>query len=319
MSGSAPKRTTGTKCGHMVEKGHVAFQCSLIQGHDENYGEPHYAVEVPTSVRAWQVWDTEMAAVAALPSDDPEPTVESECVADPEPMDAVNSAHLAAMGLAGVSLGEQIQNQEMPDSGPDRCSAIFSLSNPGFRCALKVGHSSDHLRGTVRWPNEGLVVVPTKQREGDQQLPSGGHQCVQDLVIAEMVESKRVGLERYGSTLMTFNARRSIQDVAEEVRDLHVYLTQVKTEAEADRETLIQVVTEALKNADINDGYVESATVAVDRIMGWVVGRSSGFKSAEEIHQLLDQSWPETATKPEVLECQAQALAQFLGLDPFAG
>lgn len=128
---------------------------------------------------------------------------------------------------------------------------------------------------------------PTKQREGDQVLPSGGQECVQDVVIARMEESKRVDLERYGSTLMTFNGRKGIQDVAEEIRDLFVYITQIEMEAQASRETLIDVVTEALTGQwlDLAERRVEDspqghckamAEVAVDRIMGWVVGQREG-------------------------------------------
>lgn len=122
---------------------------------------------------------------------------------------------------------------------------------------------------------------PTKQREGDQRLPDGGQECVQDLVIAAMEESKRVGTERYGSPLMTFNGRKGIQDIAEEARDKFVYLTQVAREAEADREQLIRVVGEAMAEEFVKGGEPDAqaffgemlAEVAVDRIMGWVVGQ----------------------------------------------
>lgn len=115
---------------------------------------------------------------------------------------------------------------------------------------------------------------PTKTREGDQPLPTTGRECVQDLIIAEMQESKRVGMSRYGSTLRTFNGRRSIQDVAEEVRDLHVYLTQVRAESEADRETLVSVVAQALLD-QIPSDEKSPAEIAVDAVMGWVTGQIS--------------------------------------------
>jgi len=132
------------------------------------------------------------------------------------------------------------------------------------------------------WPQG---PAPTKTREGDQPLPTGGQQCVQDLVIAKMEESKRVGLERYGSTLQTFNGRRGIQDVAEEARDLMVYLAAIEAEAEADRETLADVVFHALSRHHVATATAFAATdptlrgqaeVAVDAIMGWVVGQRAG-------------------------------------------
>lgn len=129
---------------------------------------------------------------------------------------------------------------------------------------------------------------PTKQREGDQRLPQGGVECVQDLVIAAMEESKRVGQERYHSVLMTFNGRKGIQDVADEARDLMVYATQLAAEAAAARETLIDVVALALHTAyseQKGTGPEEQvmttsyqrvlkrqAEAAVDAIMGWVTG-----------------------------------------------
>lgn len=98
---------------------------------------------------------------------------------------------------------------------------------------------------------------PTKQREGDQPLPDGGGQCVQDEVISalqaaihQIEQSKKVGLERYGSLLRTFNGRRGIQDVVEEARDLFVYLTQVSLEVDASEAALKAVVVEALEKAN---------------------------------------------------------------------
>ena len=87
---------------------------------------------------------------------------------------------------------------------------------------------------------------PTKQRPGDQVLPSGDGECVQDRIIEAMQESKRVGIERYGTTLRTFNGRRGLQDAAEEARDLYVYLTQLVMEAEAALEKKVELATEAL-------------------------------------------------------------------------
>lgn len=90
------------------------------------------------------------------------------------------------------------------------------------------------------------MIEPTKQRPGDQALPTGDGECVQDRIIAEMQESKRVGLERYGTTLRTFNGRRGIQDIAEEARDLFVYLTQLRMEQEAGHDRKVELAADAL-------------------------------------------------------------------------
>lgn len=110
--------------------------------------------------------------------------------------------------------------------------------------------------------------VPTKQRAGDQRLPEGGRECIQDVIIEEMERSKRVGLERYGQTLMTFNGRKGLQDVAEEARDLHVYTAMLAREGEATREELIEVIRELL-------GDEGQSELVVDRLMGWVAARLS--------------------------------------------
>jgi hypothetical protein len=71
---------------------------------------------------------------------------------------------------------------------------------------------------------------PTKTRPGDQQLPNGGRECVQDALIALIEERKQLGIQRYGSPLMTHNGRDSVRDATEEALDLTVYLMQVAME-----------------------------------------------------------------------------------------
>lgn len=58
MSQLMPERTTQTRCGVMVSGVQMSYPCTLSQGHAE-HGEPHYAVEVDRSVRAWQRWKQE--------------------------------------------------------------------------------------------------------------------------------------------------------------------------------------------------------------------------------------------------------------------
>jgi hypothetical protein len=74
------------------------------------------------------------------------------------------------------------------------------------------------------------VPDPTKQRPGDQPLPTPGRECVQDALIAEIQARKALGEERYGSPLMTHNGRDAIRDAREEAVDLAVYLMQVELE-----------------------------------------------------------------------------------------
>ena len=50
--------------------------------------------------------------------------------------------------------------------------------------------------------------------------------CIQDKVIADIVERKRVGLERYGTLLQSFNGRDALLDAYQEALDLVIYLRQ---------------------------------------------------------------------------------------------
>ncbi len=77
-----------------------------------------------------------------------------------------------------------------------------------------------------------IGTAPTKQRSGDQPLPRGGGQCVQDRLIAEIEARKQLGIERYGQPLMTGNGRDAVRDAWEEAIDLAAYLTQMMMERE---------------------------------------------------------------------------------------
>lgn len=56
-------------------------------------------------------------------------------------------------------------------------------------------------------------------------LASDGPPIV-DLVMADLAERKRVGIERYGMPLRAFNGRNSLVDAYQEALDLCVYLRQ---------------------------------------------------------------------------------------------
>ena len=83
---------------------------------------------------------------------------------------------------------------------------------------------------------------PTKTRPGDQPLPVGGRECVQDALIADIQARRDIGIQRYGSALMTHNGRDAVQDAAEEALDLAVYLKQVALETRDRKEALARVV-----------------------------------------------------------------------------
>jgi hypothetical protein len=61
--------------------------------------------------------------------------------------------------------------------------------------------------------------------------PSGGPD-VWALVLADMAERRRVGLERYGTLLRPHNGRDALADAYAEALDLAVYLRQAMYEKE---------------------------------------------------------------------------------------
>jgi hypothetical protein len=74
------------------------------------------------------------------------------------------------------------------------------------------------------------MTEPTKQRPGDQPLPTIGRECVQDRLVQMVLARKEIGISRYGSALMTHNGRDALQDAFEEAVDLAAYLTQLSME-----------------------------------------------------------------------------------------
>jgi hypothetical protein len=62
---------------------------------------------------------------------------------------------------------------------------------------------------------------------GDQPKPvPNQHPAIQDLVIADIGERKRVGIKRYGTPLQGFNGRDALMDSYQEALDLVQYLRQ---------------------------------------------------------------------------------------------
>lgn len=74
------------------------------------------------------------------------------------------------------------------------------------------------------------MAEPTKQRPGDRPLPRGGRHNVQDYLVDIIRVREQLGIERYGSPLMTQNGRDAATDALEEAVDLAAYLTQLQME-----------------------------------------------------------------------------------------
>ncbi|THA72466.1 hypothetical protein E6R60_26410 [Streptomyces sp. A0642] len=80
--------------------------------------------------------------------------------------------------------------------------------------------------------------MPAPLRDGDQPLPTPGQQSVQDALIERIQDRRALGIQRYGSPLMTFNGRNAVQDATEEALDLASYLMQIELETNATRDTI---------------------------------------------------------------------------------
>lgn len=120
------------------------------------------------------------------------------------------------------------------------------------------------------------MAEPTKTRPGDQPLPTAGRECVQDSLIKLIEERKALGVERYGSALMTHNVRDSVRDALEEALDLTVYLMQVDMEMRDLRATVA-----AYENHDAGEpanpnGFVDLRALATEGLLAQI---------KEDVHQ----------------------------------
>jgi hypothetical protein len=111
------------------------------------------------------------------------------------------------------------KKEEVEDTGPS-----------GFQAVLDHAIQEDASHG---------VFAPTKQRPGDQPLPVHTRgEAIQDLVIQDIEDRKRIGLERYGTLLQSGNGRRALLDAYEEAMDLCMYLKQALVEQDEANEGL---------------------------------------------------------------------------------
>lgn len=74
----------------------------------------------------------------------------------------------------------------------------------------------------------------SKDRPEDQPMPTVSEKSrdVQGSLIEMVRERRQLGIQRYGSPLMTHNGRNALQDALEEAVDLSAYLMQLRMEAD---------------------------------------------------------------------------------------
>lgn len=294
MPGPIPDRHLGTRCGRSIDKpgSPLGYPCTLPQGHDTrppDDPEPHYAVEIPAAVHAWQLWkvrnsqpDSSTRAARPMADPDMETSTLLNRVEDPNELD--DGAHTPVdpdgphehdyrngscihcgnpgenWESATLSEGERAwfvgdlpvhQDEtvalEVPRlRTPEQWEALvgYRIYDPdGWRgtsssdLPSKDWHEPidfDEFQARMALSTTTKYEVPTKQREGDQPLPTKNDQPdIQSLVILDIEERRRVGISRYGTALQPFNGRDVILDAYEEAMDLCMYLKQMMVERDS--------------------------------------------------------------------------------------
>ena len=116
---------------------------------------------------------------------------------------------------------------------------------------------------------------PTKQRPGDQVLPTGDETLVDDqqLLIDDIEARRQVGIERYGQGHRPFNGRNTLEDLYEEQLDLLVYFRSIKRMAEATREELVEEISKCLRANGFQQIVADAeADSILTRIQGYIAG-----------------------------------------------
>lgn len=115
--------------------------------------------------------------------------------------------------------GDVCRDVELPSDEVIRVRGVEPLSPEGREALGEVV-------GMVRQRMAG--EPPTRRmRPGDQQLPKTNElPVIQDLVIGDIEERRRLGIERYGTALQPYNGRDTLRDLYEELLDAAMYTRQ---------------------------------------------------------------------------------------------
>jgi hypothetical protein len=254
------------ECRNNVGRGVVAYPCLLPKDH----AGPCMALENQPSINARKRWmkerdeleaaEARAIAAAALPEAHrqvPHPGAPPLSVFQGPPK--TSQEGLMEHGATQIPTIDTNRPGESKVLYTRNSNGTFELAEPepqtvdeyvdAVETAL-IGHPY-----TVSLEDAKSVAAPTKQRPGDQPLPIINEaKFIQDLVIADIEERKRVGIERYGSLLQPFNGRNVDQDLYEELVDGVMYARQRLVErAEIRRlfEELVYSVTVAMGDIPI--------------------------------------------------------------------
>lgn len=254
---------SGLRCEERIDAGVMAFPCTLAQGHDG----PHYAQESTRSRVMRQQWEDEQEAKEAPPQVTDHDQMcgyggahEGEC----KPVEETKATVTPADGGGyTVTLPSGAQITIDGEGNPERPSGVIGVQD-SLRELLNKEPSTTYAD----------PLAPTKTREGDQRLPDVDHRRgdVQSLVIRDIEERRKVGIQRYGTALQTFNGRNTLQDLYEECIDSTVYARSLLEMREATREELIEAAWSVCYGEEI-DTYTWDRVIEkiVDKILDAVV------------------------------------------------
>jgi len=286
-------------CNARVGANTITFACSLVSGH----AGPHYAIENGVSVRKRQRWEAEQAhqasglgqfqgvaqTTAERYTDNATEVPQSPAIQrqDAEKARAMEAA-LAAVAASRQAVAASRQAQVEP-AQPSLDRLLFAdahiriMDSPTGQVTLE-----DLTTGGIKQldlrPMESDEAAPTKQRPGDQVLPTvNSHQDSYTTLIADLDARRKVGVQRYGIALQPFNDRSTLQDAYEEATDLTVYLRSLLTMQADTRVALIREITEVINSVDgirMRPGFNEHlADKITTRILDMFAGQQSVERS----------------------------------------
>lgn len=219
------------ECGARVGGGTITFPCSLDKEHDG----PCLAVENARSVSQRSRWLAEQSqaeeARRVLASHQGRPMTFAENVGEgpgtPVPGSNLQPAEYRAANPGSASPpGPKVATVEYARNADGSVTPLPGVEVAPPEDPIEVSEQSAHEERKEGWASE-----PTKQREGDQPLPEvNDSESIQSLLIRDIEDRIKVGIERYGTPLQAFNGRDSMLDAYEEAVDQATYLKQVMVE-----------------------------------------------------------------------------------------
>lgn len=161
---------------------------------------------------------------------------------------------------------------------PDGWRDVHPVNEPITQAEFwrRVNASSQGPLGQNKWLEkmieaERRASAEREPDEHDQPMPTVSSEgpSMQDLVINDIEERKRIGLARYGTLLRPGNGRDMLVDAYEEALDLGVYLRGAIAEREHRPDNLPDVVSFILDMADEGSGLRVSAEETL-KLAAWI-------------------------------------------------